>query len=102
MAAPTLQPAASCTDIRCGELATERTLAASLPTAAGTIDIELSNGARMRITGSVDPGTISAAVAALARSERRRFPFPAGVQVWPATGHTDMRKGFDGHQYVRI
>ena len=21
---------------------------------------------------------------------------PAGVQVWLATGHTDMRKGFDG------
>ena len=24
------------------------------------------------------------------------IPFPAGVQVWLATGHTDMRKGFDG------
>jgi transposase len=22
--------------------------------------------------------------------------FPAGAQVWLATGHTDMRKGFDG------
>jgi transposase len=22
--------------------------------------------------------------------------FPAGVRVWLATGHTDMRKGFDG------
>ena len=21
---------------------------------------------------------------------------PSGVQVWQATGHTDMRKGFDG------
>jgi transposase len=21
---------------------------------------------------------------------------PSGVQVWLATGHTDMRKGFDG------
>jgi transposase len=24
------------------------------------------------------------------------IPFPAGVRVWLATGHTDMRKGFDG------
>jgi transposase len=24
------------------------------------------------------------------------IPVPAGVQVWLATGHTDMRKGFNG------
>jgi transposase len=24
------------------------------------------------------------------------IPVPAGVRVWLATGHTDMRKGFDG------
>ena len=24
------------------------------------------------------------------------IPVPSGVQVWLATGHTDMRKGFDG------
>jgi transposase len=24
------------------------------------------------------------------------IPFPAGVRVWLATGHTDMRRGFDG------
>jgi transposase len=24
------------------------------------------------------------------------IPFSAGVRVWLATGHTDMRKGFDG------
>ncbi len=24
------------------------------------------------------------------------IPVPAGVHVWIATGHTDMRKGFDG------
>jgi transposase len=24
------------------------------------------------------------------------IPFPAGTRVWLATGHTDMRKGFDG------
>ena len=24
------------------------------------------------------------------------IPVPTGVRVWPATGYTDMRKGFDG------
>ena len=24
------------------------------------------------------------------------IPFPGGARVWLATGHTDMRKGFDG------
>jgi transposase len=24
------------------------------------------------------------------------IPMPTGVRVWLATGHTDMRKGFDG------
>ena len=24
------------------------------------------------------------------------IPVPTGVQVWLASGHTDMRKGFDG------
>ncbi len=24
------------------------------------------------------------------------IPVPSGVRVWIATGHTDMRKGFDG------
>jgi transposase len=24
------------------------------------------------------------------------IPVPSGVRVWLATGHTDMRKGFDG------
>jgi transposase len=24
------------------------------------------------------------------------IPIPAGLRVWLATGHTDMRKGFDG------
>ena len=24
------------------------------------------------------------------------IPLPSGAQVWLATGHTDMRKGFDG------
>lgn len=24
------------------------------------------------------------------------IPVPSGIRVWLATGHTDMRKGFDG------
>jgi transposase len=24
------------------------------------------------------------------------IPVPSGVQVWLASGHTDMRRGFDG------
>jgi transposase len=43
--------------------------ALSLP---GVIDIEFATGARMRITGPVDAATLAAAVAALARRERRR------------------------------
>lgn len=27
---------------------------------------------------------------------RAMIPIPSGVRVWLATGHTDMRKGFDG------
>ena len=38
----------------------------------GTIDIEFPAGARMRITGVVDPATVSAAIAALAMHGRRR------------------------------
>jgi transposase len=38
----------------------------------GTIDIEFPAGARVRITGLVDPATVSAAIAALAMHGRRR------------------------------
>ena len=50
----------------------ERVSAPALPAPSGVIEIEFANGARLRITGSVDAGTISAAVAALAQGERRR------------------------------
>ena len=46
--------------------------AAGFPASPGVIDIEFATGARMRITGSVDAATLSAAVVALARRERRR------------------------------
>jgi transposase len=50
----------------------EAASAAALPMAPGAIEIEFAAGARMRITGAVDAATLSAAVAALARRERRR------------------------------
>ena len=37
----------------------------------GAIEIEFAGGARMRITGAVDPGMLTAAVAALADGRRR-------------------------------
>jgi transposase len=40
------------------------------PAAAGVIEIEFASGARLRITGSVEPATVSAVLAALA--DRRR------------------------------
>jgi transposase len=43
-----------------------------LPAMPGAIEIEFATGARMRITGTVDAATLAAAVAALARRERRR------------------------------
>jgi len=39
---------------------------------AGTIEIEFANGLRMRISGAVDPATLTATVAVLASGGRRR------------------------------
>jgi transposase len=44
----------------------------ALPVPPGAIEIEFANGARLRITGAVEAGTISATIAALAQGERRR------------------------------
>jgi transposase len=38
----------------------------------GSIEVEFASGARMRIMGVVDPATVTAAVAALARTGARR------------------------------
>jgi len=38
---------------------------------AGTIDIEFATGARMRITGAVDPVTLTAAVVVLAKGRQQ-------------------------------
>jgi len=39
---------------------------------AGMIEIEFASGTRLRISGAVDAATVSAAVAAVGRDERRR------------------------------
>ena len=39
---------------------------------AGVIEVEFATGARLRIGGPIDAVTVSAAITALARSERRR------------------------------
>jgi hypothetical protein len=39
---------------------------------SGVIEVELATGARLRIGGPIDAATVSAAITALARSERRR------------------------------
>jgi transposase len=38
----------------------------------GLIEVEFATGARLRIGGPIDAATVSAAITALARSERRR------------------------------
>ncbi len=54
-------------------LATEQASAApALPMLAGMIEIEFATGVRMRITGAVDPATLSAAVVAVTTRTRRR------------------------------
>jgi hypothetical protein len=61
---------------------------------AGVMEIEFVGGARLRISGAVEPAMVSAAVAALHAA--MTIPIPSGTRVWLATGHTDMCKGFDG------
>lgn len=67
--------------------------AAAARSHVGQMEIMLSSGERDRrrrgcgriIARAGDQGAVAAMI-----------PIPAGVRVWLATGHTDMRKGFDG------
>jgi len=74
------------------ELATER----DCPTRAGQMEIVLAEGDRILVWADVEDGGAGAssqgAVAAM-------IPFPSGVRVWIATGHTDMRRGMQGWRY---
>jgi transposase len=47
------------------------TIAQSVP-GSGIIEVEFAGGARLRIGGPIDAATVSAAITAVARSERRR------------------------------
>ena len=61
------------------------------------IEIEFAAGGRMRITGPVDAPTVSALIEGAGEGQAAAMiPIPSGARVWLATGHTDMRKGFDG------
>ena len=70
--APVVQPSdARADDLRFAPVAIasdERAVAAR----SGMIEIELASGTRLRITGSVDAATVSAAIAAATRGERPR------------------------------
>jgi transposase len=46
-------------------------MASTSLTGCGAIEIEFASGARMRVTGAVDPATLRAAVATLADGRRR-------------------------------
>jgi transposase len=46
-------------------------IAPTNPTGRGTIEIEFASGARVRITGAVDPAVVTATVAALVDGRRR-------------------------------
>lgn len=59
---------------------------------SGLIEIEPASGIRIRVDGDVN-------CKALKRSRCapiRMISIPAGVRIYLACGHTDMRRGFDG------
>jgi transposase len=46
-------------------------IAAEPAPTGGLIEVEFSNGSRMRISGAIDPGTLTTTIAALAGGRRR-------------------------------
>ena len=69
---------------------------AASPVAAASparrMEIVLIGGERIVVGADVDASSLARGPGAVAAM----IPIPAGVRVWLATGHTDMRKGFDG------
>ena len=59
------------------------------------MEIVLIGGERIVVGADVDASSLAPAPWSGALSPAM-IPIPAGVRVWLATGHTDMRKGFDG------
>ena len=73
------------------------------PCRAPTVNIrrqpQLGTWSRSRWRGlrvRVDVRSMRRRCGACSMPWRTMIPVPAGVRVWLATGHTDMRKGFDG------
>jgi transposase len=71
-------------------VADERAPAAPEP--VGRMEIVLTAGERILVGVDVDAAALARGQGAVAAM----IPIPVGVRVWLATGHTDMRKGFDG------
>jgi hypothetical protein len=72
------------------------TATAGAPVAdTGMLEIEFPSGARLRISGAIEPNDSIYDGRGVGRRPAM-IPFPSGARVWLATGHTDMRKGFDG------
>ena len=63
---------------------------------AGTIEVEFATGGRMRIIGPIEASVVIGADRGARQTASAMIPVPSGARVWLATGHTDMRKGFDG------
>ena len=60
----------------------------------GRMEIVLVGGERILVGADVDATALARIVKAL--GEGGDGPIPSGARVWLVTGHTDMRKGFDG------
>ena len=55
--------------------------------------IEIGKDRRVIVDAGVDGAALARVLAIL---ERRSIPVAAGVRIWIASGHTDMRKGMNG------
>ena len=55
--------------------------------------IEIGKDRRVIVDAGVDAAALARVLAVL---ERPMIPVSAGVRIWIATGHTDMRKGMNG------
>jgi transposase len=74
-AGPTRSPAVELLPVRIGPALPPDSLAVTAPAAPakpGSIEITLSGGVRVKLTGAVDPVAITAAIGAVMKARRRR------------------------------
>jgi transposase len=72
---PTRPPAAELVPIQIGPASPPESLAATAPAAPakpGSIEITLSGGVRVKVSGTVDPVAITAVIGAVMKARRRR------------------------------